>query len=109
MPADLQSAYWTLPQETHPQHVAAPFLSPSFCFDDARLAACPLAVHISAVAARRSVMHWLNPTLQYRTAYPSATVILIGSDMCEHPLGSGHSESGSDCCRVFGESRSDTL
>ena len=45
----------------------------------------------------------------YRTVYPSATVILIGSDMCEHPLGNGHSENGSDCCRVFGESRSDTF
>jgi len=29
--------------------------------------------------------------------------------MCEHPLGSGLSENGSDCCRVFGESPSDTF
>jgi hypothetical protein len=29
--------------------------------------------------------------------------------MCEHPLGSGHSENGSDWCRAFGESRSDTF
>lgn len=29
--------------------------------------------------------------------------------MCEHPLGSGHSENGSDCCRLFGESRSDAF
>jgi hypothetical protein len=107
--ADLQTAYWTPPAEMHPQHVTAPFVSPSFCFDVVCLGACPLAVHISTAVLCRPSTSFCNALAEpYRTVYP-ANVILIGSDMCEHPLGSGHSENGSDCCRMFGESRSHTF
>lgn len=71
---------------------------------------CPLAVHIpTAVLCPPSTSLGNALAGPYRTVYPSVTVILIGSDMCEHPLGSGRSENVSDCCRVFGESRSDTF
>ena len=67
-------------------------------------------MHISAAVLCRPSTSVCNALAEpHRTVYPSATVILIGPDMCEHPLGSGHSENGSDCCRVFGESPSDTF
>jgi hypothetical protein len=77
----------------------------------------PLSLHVhwlcmsqqqfSVGPARGPVMHWLNRAVSYSLSF--CTVMLIGADMCEHPLGSGHSENGSDCCRVFGESRGGTF
>jgi hypothetical protein len=71
--ADLQSAYWTLPSEVYPKHVTAPFVSPSFCFDDGQNSLVSLRVHLLCTSqqqscvdpAHRSVMHWLNRIVQF--------------------------------------------
>ena len=86
-----------------------PLLSSKFCCDGARTSAASLhvswPVRTSRAAGAVSTEHVV--LMHCRAVYPSATLILSGADICKHPLGSGQTENGSDCCRVFGESRSE--